>query len=91
MAPWLAVFVDPKDQESAMYNNFRVFGTGLLCVMGKWAVRELLCCRAVVYVCIFGTIGRYDRVHRRQVCQQIRGGRTGVRNLVHHCRVRGHL
>lgn len=35
MAPWLAVFVDPIDAESAMYNNFRVFGTGLLCVMGK--------------------------------------------------------
>lgn len=36
MAPWLAVFVDPKDQESAMYNNFRVFGTGLLCIMGMF-------------------------------------------------------
>lgn len=36
MAPWLAVFVDPIDAESAMYNNFRVFGTGLLCIMGKF-------------------------------------------------------
>lgn len=34
MAPWLAVFIDPVDQESAMYNNFRLFGTGLLCIMG---------------------------------------------------------
>lgn len=35
MAPWLAIFVDPNDQESAMYNNFRVFGTCLLAVMGN--------------------------------------------------------
>lgn len=35
MAPWLSVFVDPDDEESAMYNNFRVFGTGLLMVMGN--------------------------------------------------------
>lgn len=35
MAPKLAVFHDDKDPESAMYNNFRVFGTGLLCIMGE--------------------------------------------------------
>lgn len=35
MAPWVAIFYDTADPESAMYNNFRVFGTGLLCVMGK--------------------------------------------------------
>lgn len=35
MAPWLAIFVDAADPENAMYNNFRVFGTGLLCVMGN--------------------------------------------------------
>lgn len=41
MAPWLAVFVDPIDAESAMYNNFRVFGTGLLCIMGKFCFVDI--------------------------------------------------
>lgn len=41
MAPWLAVFVDPLDAESAMYNNFRVFGTGLLCIMGKFCFIDI--------------------------------------------------
>lgn len=35
MAPKIAVFHDDNDPESAMYNNFRVFGTGLLCIMGE--------------------------------------------------------
>lgn len=34
MAPWLSIFGDfTKDQE-AMFNNFRVYGTGLLLCMG---------------------------------------------------------
>lgn len=36
MAPSLAVFIDAADPEGAMYNNFRVYGTALLCVMGKY-------------------------------------------------------
>lgn len=36
MAPWAKVFKDPADPEGAMYNNFRVYGTALLCVMGKF-------------------------------------------------------
>lgn len=43
MAPWLAVFIDPIDAESAMYNNFRLFGTGLLCIMGKRVVDKHIC------------------------------------------------
>lgn len=34
MAPWLTIFKDDVHPEDAMYNNFRVFGTGLLCIMG---------------------------------------------------------
>lgn len=34
MAPWLMIFKDDLNPEDAMYNNFRVFGTGLLCIMG---------------------------------------------------------
>lgn len=36
MAPFAAIFVDPKDPENAMYNNFRVFGTVLLYFMGMY-------------------------------------------------------
>lgn len=46
MAPWLAVFIDPIDAESAMYNNFRLFGTGLLCIMGKLVC---VCCVGVPF------------------------------------------
>lgn len=35
MAPWLSIFGDFTKDASAMYNNFRVYGTGLLLVMGK--------------------------------------------------------
>lgn len=34
MAPGLSIFGDFTKDASAMYNNFRVYGTGLLVVMG---------------------------------------------------------
>lgn len=34
MAPWASIFGDFTKDASAMYNNFRVYGTGLLLVMG---------------------------------------------------------
>lgn len=34
------IFKDDQHPEDAMYNNFRVFGTGLLCVMGMCEVLE---------------------------------------------------
>lgn len=34
MAPWLSIFGDPTKDAEVMYNNFRVYGTGLLAVMG---------------------------------------------------------
>lgn len=34
MAPGLSIFGDVNVDPSAMYNNFRVYGTGLLVVMG---------------------------------------------------------
>lgn len=36
MAPWLSIFGDFTKDPEAMYNNFRVYGSGLLIVMGKW-------------------------------------------------------
>lgn len=34
MAPSLSIFGDPTKDASVMYNNFRVYGTALLLVMG---------------------------------------------------------
>ncbi|XP_031349660.1 solute carrier family 12 member 4 isoform X3 [Photinus pyralis] len=34
MAPSLSIFGDPSEDVNIMYNNFRVYGTGLLLVMG---------------------------------------------------------
>lgn len=34
MAPWLSIFGDFTKDPEAMFNNFRVYGTGLLLVMG---------------------------------------------------------
>lgn len=46
MAPWLSIFGDFTKDPEIMYNNFRVYGTGLLLVMGefltKCACRTLL-------------------------------------------------
>lgn len=36
MAPIAAVFVDKDDPESAMYNNFRLYGSCLLLIMGMY-------------------------------------------------------
>lgn len=35
MAPWLSIFGDFTKDPEAMYNNFRVYGSGLLIVMGE--------------------------------------------------------
>nr|XP_037867149.1 solute carrier family 12 member 4 isoform X4 [Bombyx mori] len=34
MAPWISIFGDFTKDPEAMYNNFRVYGTGLLLIMG---------------------------------------------------------
>lgn len=34
MAPWASIFGDFTKDPEAMYNNFRVYGTGLLLIMG---------------------------------------------------------
>lgn len=34
MAPWISIFGDFTKDPQAMYNNFRVYGTGLLLIMG---------------------------------------------------------
>lgn len=41
MAPWASIFGDFTKDADAMYNNFRVYGTVLLCFMGR-LLRNLL-------------------------------------------------
>jgi len=36
MAPWLSIFGDFTKDPEIMYNNFRVYGTGLLLLMGVY-------------------------------------------------------
>ncbi|XP_037032618.1 solute carrier family 12 member 6 isoform X3 [Bradysia coprophila] len=71
MAPSLMIFKDDQNPEDAMYNNFRVFGTGLLCVMGtivfigvkfvnKFAAVALAC---VIFSIIAVYIGIFDNFH----------------------------
>lgn len=36
MAPWLSIFGDFTKDPEIMYNNFRVYGTGLLLLMGEY-------------------------------------------------------
>ncbi|KAJ6645377.1 Solute carrier family 12 member 4 [Pseudolycoriella hygida] len=68
MAPWLMIFKDTQHPEDAMYNNFRVFGTGLLCIMGtivfvgvkfvnKFAAVALAC---VIFSIIAVYVGIFD-------------------------------
>jgi len=76
MAPWLSIFGDfTKDQE-AMFNNFRVYGTGLLVVMGtivfigvkfvnKFATVALACVIfsiIAIYVGIFTNVDGNDKL-----------------------------
>lgn len=35
LAPWLSIFGDFTKDANVMYNNFRVYGTILLCIMGE--------------------------------------------------------
>nr|XP_029721458.1 solute carrier family 12 member 4 isoform X3 [Aedes albopictus] len=76
MAPWLSIFGDFTKDASAMYNNFRVYGTGLLCVMGlivylgvkfvnKFATVALACVIfsiIAVYAGIFNNIDGNDKL-----------------------------
>lgn len=76
MAPGLSIFGDFTKDASAMYNNFRVYGTGLLLVMGlivfvgvkfvnKFATVALACVLLsilAVYVGIFVNINGNDNL-----------------------------
>lgn len=77
MAPFLSIFGDFTKDASAMYNNFRVYGTGLLIIMGlivfigvkfvnKFASVALACVIfsiIAVYVGIFHNINGNDKLH----------------------------
>ncbi|XP_044764689.1 solute carrier family 12 member 4 isoform X3 [Coccinella septempunctata] len=76
MAPGLSIFGDVNKDPSAMYNNFRVYGTGLLLVMGtivfigvkfvnKFATVALACVIfsiLAVYIGIFYNINGNDNL-----------------------------
>lgn len=76
MAPGLSIFGDFTKDASAMYNNFRVYGTGLLVVMGtivfigvkfvnKFATVALACVILsilAVYVGIFVNFNGNDKL-----------------------------
>lgn len=76
MAPWLSIFGDFTKDPDAMYNNFRVYGTGLLLFMGcivyvgvkfvnKFASVALLCVIfsiIAIYVGIFTNINGNDNL-----------------------------
>lgn len=53
IAPFLAIFVDAKDPESAMYNNFRVLGTVLLYLMGMYRIVTTLFPPQFIYLFSF--------------------------------------
>lgn len=76
MAPWLSIFGDFTKDPEAMFNNFRVYGTGLLLVMGmvvflgvkfvnKFATVALACVIlsiTAVYVGIFVNFNGNDKL-----------------------------
>ncbi|XP_044741711.1 solute carrier family 12 member 7 isoform X2 [Chrysoperla carnea] len=76
MAPWASLFGDFTKDESAMFNNFRVYGTMLLCIMGtivyigvkfvnKFATVALACVIfsiIAVYVGIFVNFNGNDKL-----------------------------
>lgn len=76
MAPWISIFGDFTKDPEAMYNNFRVYGTGLLLVMGmvvfvgvkfvnKFATVALACVLlsiTAVYVGIFVNFNGNDKL-----------------------------
>lgn len=76
MAPWMSIFGDFTKDPEAMYNNFRVYGTGLLLIMGmvvflgvkfvnKFATVALACVLlsiTAVYVGIFVNFNGNDKL-----------------------------
>lgn len=76
MAPWMSIFGDFTKDPEAMYNNFRVYGTGLLLIMGmvvfvgvkfvnKFATVALACVIlsiTAVYVGIFVNFNGNDKL-----------------------------
>lgn len=76
MAPWISIFGDFTKDAEAMFNNFRVYGTGLLLIMGsvvyigvkfvnKFATVALACVIlsiTAVYVGIFVNFNGNDKL-----------------------------
>ncbi|CAH0405213.1 unnamed protein product [Chilo suppressalis] len=79
MAPWISIFGDFTKDSEAMYNNFRVYGTGLLLVMGmvvfvgvkfvnKFATVALACVILSITAVYVGIFVNFNGNHNLQMC-----------------------
>ncbi|KAJ8673106.1 hypothetical protein QAD02_004367, partial [Eretmocerus hayati] len=79
MAPWLSIFGDFTKDVNIMYNNFRVFGTGLLIVMGlivfvgvkfvnKFATVALACVILSIIAVYIGLFCNFNGNDRLKMC-----------------------
>lgn len=95
MAPWLSIFGDFTKDAEAMYNNFRVYGTGLLIVMGKFNIyflQDFLYFKiSKIYNSNLSVFSRSNCVRRCQICQQICYCCLGLCNSIHYSYIRWYL
>ncbi|XP_075975973.1 solute carrier family 12 member kcc isoform X2 [Anticarsia gemmatalis] len=79
MAPWMSIFGDFTKDPEAMYNNFRVYGTGLLLVMGmvvflgvkfvnKFATLALACVILSISAVYAGIFVNFNGNDKLQMC-----------------------
>ncbi|CAF4796550.1 unnamed protein product [Pieris macdunnoughi] len=79
MAPWLSIFGDFTKDPQAMFNNFRVYGTGLLLIMGlivfvgvkfvnKFATIALACVILSISAVYAGIFVNFNGNDKLQMC-----------------------
>ncbi|XP_072940439.1 solute carrier family 12 member 4 isoform X1 [Epargyreus clarus] len=79
MAPWMSIFGDFTKDPEAMYNNFRVYGTGLLLIMGmvvfvgvkfvnKFATIALACVILSISAVYAGIFVNFNGNDKLQMC-----------------------
>ncbi|XP_030032006.1 solute carrier family 12 member 4 isoform X2 [Manduca sexta] len=79
MAPWISIFGDFTKDPEAMYNNFRVYGTGLLLIMGmvvfvgvkfvnKFATIALACVILSISAVYAGIFVNFNGNDKLQMC-----------------------
>ncbi|KOB73819.1 Uncharacterized protein OBRU01_10424, partial [Operophtera brumata] len=79
MAPWISLFGDFTKDPEAMYNNFRVYGTGLLLIMGmvvfvgvkfvnKFATIALACVILSITAVYAGIFVNFNGIDNLKMC-----------------------